>query len=189
VSFPASEPNPSRQHRIRVCEPTAVLHPPEHLCRLSGAALASCRSGCLGLVCCCWVQNGSGSFARLELWVAVPGSGAGWHARAGSLLDRVGPRRVLGPSAAVTCLRVGRVRDRGRAPLQPPMAVLAVLLSDRVSEPQVSSALRAMWPLLLRSDLLPAAKRVAMLFELPVVAGPAAAGVGSCRFPPGRGCG
>jgi hypothetical protein len=90
----------------------------------------------------------------------------------GRLLDRVGPRRVLGASAAARALAsVAFVIAVG---LRPPLAVLAVLaFVIGVSEPQVSSALRAMWPLLLRSDLLPAANAVSsMLFELPVVAGP-----------------
>jgi len=174
VSFPASEPKSVTSAPIRGLRTyLAVLRSPGAFVPAVGAALASVPIGMLGPSLLLLVQRRSGSFAAAGVVVAVLGVGAGVGMIVqGRLLDRVGPRRVLGASAAVRALAsVAFVIAVG---LQPPMAVLAVLaFMIGVSEPQVSSALRAMWPLLLRSDLLPAANAVSsMLFELPVVAGP-----------------
>jgi predicted MFS family arabinose efflux permease len=138
-----------------------------------GAAVASVPIGMLGLSLLLLVQQRSGSFGAAGAVVAVLGIGTvvGMVVQ-GRLLDRIGPRRVLAVSSTLRALAsVAFVVAAGlRAPL-PVLAALAFVIG--VGEPQVNGALRAMWPSLVRRELLPAANAVSsVLFEVPVVAGP-----------------
>jgi MFS family permease len=138
-----------------------------------GAALASVPIGMLGLSLLLLVQARIGSFAAAGVIVAVLGLGTGVGMIVqGRLLDRIGPRRVLEVSSALRGVAsVAFVVVIGLRPTLAALVALAFVIG--VSEPQVSSALRAMWPVLLGRELLPAANALSsVLFELPVVAGP-----------------
>jgi predicted MFS family arabinose efflux permease len=174
VSFPASEPKPVPSTPIRGLRSyLAVLRSPGVLWPAVGAAVASVPIGMLGPCLLLLVQSRSGNFAAAGVVVAVLGVGTGMGMIVqGRLLDSIGPRRVLIVSSAVrAAASIGFVVV---VRLQPPLAVLAIVaFVIGMSETQVSSALRAMWPLLLPSEMLPAANAVSsVLFELPVVAGP-----------------
>ena len=174
MSFPAPEPKPVTSTPIRgVRTCLMVLRSPGVVVPAVGAALASVPIGMLGLSLLLLVRHRGGSFAAAGVVVAVLGVGTGVGMIVqGRLLDWIGPRWVLRASSAVRA--VASVAFVVVAGLRPPLAVLAVLaFAIGVGEPQVGSALRAMWPLLLRRELLPAANAVSsVLFELPVAAGP-----------------
>lgn len=174
MSFPLPQPEPVPAAPIRGLRAyLAVLRSPGVLVPAIGAAVASVPIGMLGLSLLLLVQGRTGSFAAAGLVVAVLGAGTGVGMIVqGRLIDRLGPRRVLCASSALRA--VASVAFVVVAGLQAPLAALAALaFVIGLGEPQVGSALRAMWPFLLRRELLPAASAVsAMLFELPVVAGP-----------------
>ncbi|HEY0815359.1 MAG TPA: MFS transporter [Pseudonocardia sp.] len=137
-----------------------------------GAAIASLPVGMLGLSLLLLVQRRYESLAAAGVVVAALGVGtcAGMIVQ-GRLIDLSGPRRVLQVSSSLrAATSIGFVLAAGRTPVLA-LTVLAFLVG--VSEPQVSSALRAQWPTLLPRELLPAANAVSsILFELPVVSGP-----------------
>jgi MFS family permease len=89
----------------------------------------------------------------------------------GRLLDRFGFRLVLLTASAVRIgSSIGFLVAIREASLWP-SAALALLIG--MSEPQVSSCLRALWPSLVGPELRPAAAALSsVLFELPVLAGP-----------------
>jgi predicted MFS family arabinose efflux permease len=148
-----------------------VLRTPGVALPALGAALASVPIGMLGLSLLLLVEQRSASLAAAGVVVAVLGLGAGTGMVVqGRLLDRIGPVRVLAVSGALRVVSsVTFVVVAGLG--QPASVALAFVIG--ACEPQVSSALRAMWPLLVRRELVPAANAVSsVLFELPVVAGP-----------------
>ncbi|MHA6626124.1 MFS transporter [Pseudonocardia sichuanensis] len=150
-----------------------VLRTPGVAVPALGAAVASVPIGMLGLSLLLLVQQRSGSFAAAGAVVAVLGIGTvvGMLVQ-GRLLDRIGPRRVLAVSSALRAVAsVAFVAVAGTGAPLPVPAALAFAIG--AGEPQVNGALRAMWPSLVRRELLPAANAVSsVVFELPVVAGP-----------------
>jgi predicted MFS family arabinose efflux permease len=151
----------------------AVLRSPGVPVPAAGAAIASLPIGMLGLGLLLLVRERTGDLAAAGVVVAALGVGtcAGMVAQ-GLLIDRFGPRPVLPAVAALRALTsVGLVVA---ATTGGPVGVVAGLAAVvGASEPQVASALRGLWPQLVEPALHPAASALsALLFELPVLAGP-----------------
>ncbi|HEX2130209.1 MAG TPA: MFS transporter [Actinophytocola sp.] len=152
---------------------TAVLRAPGVLAPALGAAIASVPIGMLGLSVLLLVQQRTGMFAAAGVVVAVLGLGTvtGMLLQ-GRLIDRWGARWVLAVAAAVRVLATAAlvVVANGASPVWALASVAAVV---GLSEPQVSGALRACWPVLVGPVLRPAATALSsVLFEVPVLSGP-----------------
>lgn len=147
----------------------AVLRVPGVLAPAFAAALAALPIGVLTPAILVLVSTRSGGFTAAGAVVALLGAGTvvGMLVQ-GRLIDRFGARPVVLVAAV---LRMGASVGLVAVTEPAAVAVLAVLVG--AGEPQVSTALRALWPRLVGPALLPSAVALStLLFEVPVLAGP-----------------
>ncbi|MGI5126823.1 hypothetical protein ACQEVB_08415 [Pseudonocardia sp. CA-107938] len=147
----------------------AVLRVPGVLLPALAAALAALPIGMLTPAILVLVSTRSGGFTAAGVVVALLGAGTvvGMLVQ-GRLIDRFGARPVVLVAAAV---RLAATAGLVSVTETVAVALLAVVVG--AGEPQVPTALRALWPRLVRPCLLPAAVGLStVLFEVPVLAGP-----------------
>ena len=148
---------------------SALLRTPGVAASACAAALAALPIGLLAPAMLVLVSSRTGGFAAAGVVVAVLGAGtvAGMLVQ-GRLIDRYGARPVVLAAAALRLLASAAFVSVDEPAA---MAVLALLIGS--SEPQVLSALRALWPRLVAPPLVPSAIAMStVLFEVSVLAGP-----------------
>jgi predicted MFS family arabinose efflux permease len=150
----------------------SVLRQPGVRRPAAGAVIASLPIGMLGLAVLLLVQRSQGRFAPAGLAVGLLGAGTALGMMVqGRLIDRFGQTPVLLTAAAVQLLGMSGLVLAGRSGAGAAVQVCAFLTG--ACEPQVNASLRALWPTLLPSRLLPAAMTLSsLLFEVPVLLGP-----------------
>ncbi|MEV6842453.1 hypothetical protein [Actinoplanes sp. NPDC051411] len=150
----------------------AVLRQPGARRPAAGAVLASLPIGMLGLAVLLLVQRSQGRFASAGLAVGLLGAGTAVGMMVqGRLIDRFGQTPVLLTAAGAQLLGMSGLVLAGRAGAGAAVPVCAFLTG--ACEPQVNASLRALWPTLLPSRLLPAAMTLSsLLFEVPLLLGP-----------------
>jgi MFS family permease len=140
----------------------SVLRQPGVRRPAAGAVIASLPIGMLGLALLLLVQRSQGRFAPAGLAVGLLGAGTAVGMMVqGRLIDRHGQTPVLLTAAAVQLLGMSGLVLAGRWGASAVVQVCSFLTG--ACEPQVNASLRALWPTLLPSRLLPAAGCAAIL--------------------------